>query len=132
MDKERIIRELQFRTSRSSGPGGQHANKNETRVEAIFNVDASQALGAEEKARIKERLASRITKAGEIVVAAQHSRSQAHNRVIAASRLLAIIEKAARPRRKRKKLVFSVDPEKRLEAKKRHALKKALRKKPSL
>ncbi len=132
MDKKRLIQELEYRTSRSSGPGGQHANKSETRVEAIFDLDTSQALDEVEKARIRKALANRLTQAGEIIVASQRSRSQAHNKEIATQQLLALLEKAAKPPRLRKRRPLVVDPGKRLEAKKRQALKKALRRKPIL
>jgi ribosome-associated protein len=75
--------EIGLRTSRSSGPGGQHANTSETRVEAIFDVEASATLSAAQKRRVIERL-------GPVVRAvAQDERSQARNRELALERLAA-------------------------------------------
>ncbi len=74
--------EIQFRVSRSSGPGGQHANKAETRVEAVFDVEASAALSDGQKRRVTR-------KAGPVIRAiAQDTRSQARNRELALERLL--------------------------------------------
>jgi ribosome-associated protein len=75
------IGELEFRASRSGGPGGQHANTTETRVEVVFRVDESAALGPRQRARLLEQL-------GEVVTAvAADSRSQARNRTLALERL---------------------------------------------
>ena len=80
--------EIDLRFSRSSGPGGQHAQKTETRVEAIFDVEASSALGPAQKARV-------IRKAGPVLRAiAQDERCQLRNRELATERL---VEHCARP-----------------------------------
>ena len=87
--------EIRFRTSRSSGPGGQHAQKTETRVEAIFDVDTSPTLSDEQKARIQARL-------GPVVRAvAQDERSQLRNRELALERLAAALRDALRVDRPR-------------------------------
>jgi ribosome-associated protein len=90
------LTEVELRTSRSSGPGGQHANVTASRVEAVFDVRASTALGDEEKRRIAARL-------GPVVRAsAQDTRSQARNRELALERLRARLASALvvqRPRR---------------------------------
>jgi ribosome-associated protein len=88
--------EIRLRTSRSSGPGGQHAQKTETRVEAIFDVDASPTLSDEQKARIQARL-------GPVVRAvAQDERSQSRNRELALERLAAALREALRVERPRR------------------------------
>ena len=75
------ISELEFRASRSGGPGGQHANTSETRVEVVFRVDESTALGPRQRARLLDQV-------GEVVTAvAADSRSQARNRTLALERL---------------------------------------------
>lgn len=88
--------EIELRASRSSGPGGQHANVTASRVEAVFDVDASQALDEDTKRRIRARL-------GPVVRAtAQDTRSQARNRELALERLSARLASALvvqRPRR---------------------------------
>jgi ribosome-associated protein len=87
--------ELRLRVSRSSGPGGQHANTAETRVEAVFDVDASTALTERQKQRVK-------TAAGPVLRAvAQDERSQARNRDLAVERLVAKLRDALRVERRR-------------------------------
>ena len=90
MDAECIRQELTFRVSRSSGPGGQHAQKSSTRVEALFDVEASGGLSEAERGRVVERL-------GAVVRAiAQDERSQLRNRELATERVLEQVRKAAR------------------------------------
>src|SRR4051794_1229444 len=91
------LEEVELRVSRSSGPGGQHANVPASRVEAIFDVHASKALSDDQKARIGSRLGGRVT------AVAQDTRSQHRNRELALERLarrLAGALKDARPRPK--------------------------------
>jgi ribosome-associated protein len=93
------LEEVELRTSRSSGPGGQHANVTASRVEAVFDVGASPTLSEAQKRRITERLGPRVT------AAAQDTRSQARNRDLALARLaerLAAALVVARPRTKTK------------------------------
>jgi len=88
--------EIRLRTSRSSGPGGQHAQKTETRVEATFDVDASATLTDAQKARIQK-------KAGPVVRAvAQDERSQWRNRELALERLASALRDALRTERRRR------------------------------
>jgi ribosome-associated protein len=87
--------EIELRVSRSSGPGGQHANKAESRVEAVFDVEASPSLTVAQKRRI-------IVKAGPVLRAvAQDERSQARNRELAIERLVAKLAEALRVERRR-------------------------------
>jgi ribosome-associated protein len=122
MDAESIRSEITIRTSRSSGPGGQHAQKSETRVEALFDVEASEALTGAEKRRV-------IGKAGPVLRAiAQDERSQLRNRELAVERLLAQLQEALRVRRRRRPTKPSAAAkEKRLEEKKRRGETKRLR-----
>ena len=88
--------EVTVRTSRSSGPGGQHANVTASRVEAVFDVTASRALNEEQRARLMARCGPRIT------AVAQEARSQARNRELALERLRQRIARGLhvhRPRR---------------------------------
>jgi ribosome-associated protein len=88
--------EIRLRTSRSSGPGGQHAQKTETRVEASFDVDGSATLDDRQKAHIRKRL-------GPVVRAvAQDERSQSRNRELALERLAAALREALRVERPRR------------------------------
>ena len=88
--------EIELRVSRSSGPGGQHANKAETRVEAVLDVEASGSLSAAQKRRV-------VARAGPVLRAvAQDERSQARNRELAVERLVAKLAEALRVERRRR------------------------------
>jgi ribosome-associated protein len=121
------LSEIEMRTSRSSGPGGQHANVTASRVEAVFDVSASQALSEEQRERIAARL-------GPVVRAvAQDTRSQARNRELALERLRGRLEGALtgqRPRRATKQT--SASRRRRAEAKRRRGELKRLRRPPEL
>ncbi len=108
--------EIELRVSRSSGPGGQHANKTETRVEAIFDVAASASLTDAQKRRVESRV-------GPVVRAtAQDERSQARNRALAVERLVAKLAEALRVERRRVPTSpTTASRERRLEAKRRRA-----------
>ena len=89
------LSEVELRVSRSSGPGGQHANTSETRVEAVFDVEASTALSEAQKRRV-------VAKVGPVLRAvSQDERSQARNRELAVDRLVARLAEALRVERKR-------------------------------
>jgi ribosome-associated protein len=88
--------EIELRVSRSSGPGGQHANKAETRVEAVFDAEASPSLSVTQKRRV-------VARAGPVLRAvAQDERSQARNRELAVERLVAKLVEALRVERRRR------------------------------
>jgi ribosome-associated protein len=120
------LSEIELRFSRSSGPGGQHAQKNETRVEATFDVEASEALTPAQKARV-------VRRAGAVLRAvAQDERSQARNRELAVERLVASLREALRvERRRRPTAPTAASRERRLEQKRRRGAKKQLRQPPS-
>lgn len=90
------LREITVRASRSSGPGGQHANTTASRIEASFDVAASTALSEEHKRRIMARLGPRV------VAVAQDERSQTRNRELALQRLAQRLSSALTPRRQRR------------------------------
>jgi ribosome-associated protein len=119
------LSEIDFRTSRSSGPGGQHAQKSETRVEAIFDVESSTALTDRQKQRV-------LRKAGPVLRAiAQDERSQARNRDLAVERVADALRAALHVERRR----VPTKPgkaavERRLEQKRRRSQKKQLRQRP--
>jgi ribosome-associated protein len=119
------LSEIELRTSRSSGPGGQHANVTASRVEAVFDVQAS-SLNDAQKARIAARLGPRVT------ASAQDTRSQLRNRELALERLGDRIAKAlevARPRHKTRPTAAS--RRKRAEGKRRRGEVKRARRRPS-
>jgi ribosome-associated protein len=86
------LREITVRASRSSGPGGQHANTTASRIEASFDVAASETLSEAQKQRIIDRLGARV------VAVAQDERSQTRNRELALARLAARLAPALAPR----------------------------------
>ncbi len=117
-----------FRTSRSSGKGGQHVNKTESKVGLWFNVATSALFSDEEKERVLLRLASYITDDGYLQLSCDEQRSQLQNKQLVIERAMTMLEKAllvAKPRRPSKPSKASV--EKRLEEKRRNALKKSER-----
>jgi ribosome-associated protein len=119
------LAEIELRTSRSSGPGGQHANVTASRVDAVFDVAASQVLSDTQKARIAGRLGPRVT------ATAQDTRSQTRNREIALERLAARLAHALevhRPRTPTKPTKAS--RKRRLESKRRRADVKRARRPP--
>jgi len=119
------IDEIEIQTSRSSGPGGQHAQKSETRVVAVFDVEASSALTAVQKRRV-------VAKAGPVLRAvAQDERSQSRNRELAIERLVAQLREALRVERRRVPTTpTAASRERRLEDKRRRSEKKRLRRPP--
>ncbi len=133
MDWEKILTELDFRTSRSSGAGGQHVNKTETKVEVVFEVSKSQGLTDDEKSLIQSRLATAISDDGMLSVTSQKSRSQFSNKENAIEKLQAKLEKALIPEVKRRKTKPSKSSvEERLAEKKIQAEKKEARRKPEV
>lgn len=123
-------KEYQFFTSRSSGPGGQHANKTDTKVELRFHVDHSRLLSDREKELIKTKQKQRITSDGYLQVFAQEYRSQRQNKELAIKRFLHYLTESLRQNKKRIPTKPSKEIiEKRLKGKKRMAEKKAMRKK---
>jgi ribosome-associated protein len=95
------LRELKFLFSRSGGPGGQNVNKVATRVELLFDVNASTALDEGQKHMLRSALRSRIDHEGILRIPVQESRSQWQNRQMAQQRFAELLRRALRPARKR-------------------------------
>jgi ribosome-associated protein len=126
---EDILTELSYRTSRSSGSGGQHVNKVESRVEVVWNVAESRALSQEQKALILSRLKNRIDHSGNLTVSSSTSRSQHENKKLATARLLSLVELALKKKKIRKKTgIPNLVKEKRLKEKKKRSELKSSRK----
>ena len=120
------VEEIKLRFSRSSGPGGQHAQRSETRVEAILDVEASSALTEAQKRRV-------IARAGPTLRSvAQDERSQSRNRELATERLVETLRAALKIERKRRPTKpTAASRRRRLEQKKRRSETKRLRRPPS-
>jgi ribosome-associated protein len=120
------LAELELRASRSSGPGGQHANVTASRIEAVFDVAASRALSEGQRRRVMAKVGPRL------VAVAQESRSQARNRELALERLRDRLSAAlAVPRARRPTKPSAASRRRRLEAKRRRAARKRARRPPS-
>jgi ribosome-associated protein len=118
--------EIELRTSRSSGPGGQHANVTASRVEAVFDVEASTALDERQRSRLLERLGPVVT------AVAQDARGQARNRELALERLAAKLRDGLRVRRRRRPTKPTrASRQRRLEQKRRVGERKRGRRPPS-
>jgi ribosome-associated protein len=119
------LAEIELQVSRSSGPGGQHAQKSETRVVAVFDVEVSNALTATQKRRV-------ISRAGPVLRAvAQDERSRTRNRDLAIERLVAALREALRVERKRVPTKpTAAARERRLDRKRRRSQVKRLRRPP--
>ena len=122
MDDDSIRSEVAFRFSRSSGPGGQHAQKSSTRVEALFDVAASAGLTDAEKRRVLARLGPVVRSV------AQDERSQLRNRELATDRIVEQLREATRVRRRRRPTTpTAASRERRLDEKRRRGETKRLR-----
>jgi ribosome-associated protein len=121
------LAEIELRTSRSSGPGGQHANVTASRVEAVFAVERSESLSDAQRARLLERL-------GPVVSAvAQDARGQSRNRELALQRLAAKIAAGLRVTRKRRPTrPTRASRQRRLEQKRRAGERKRTRRRPPI
>jgi ribosome-associated protein len=120
------LAEIELRTSRSSGPGGQHANVTASRVEAVFDVEASATLDERQRARLRERLGPVVT------AVAQDARGQARNRELALQRLAAKLAAGLRVQRKRRPTrPTKASRQRRLEQKRRTGERKRTRRRPS-
>ena len=133
MNIAQIVQELQFKAVRSSGAGGQHVNKVSTKIELTYDLQNSTAITDKEKERLLLKLSNRLTKENVLLLQCDDSRSQHKNKDLAIKRFLEVIKLALIVPKKRKKTKPSRSAiEKRLNTKKKSALKKANRKRPSL
>ena len=122
LDRVTFESELSFRTSRSSGPGGQAVNKTETKVEALFHIEKSNLLNDDQKQKLRVKLANRINSEDQLAVSASDSRGQLANKESAIVRMIELIEDALKPLKPRKKSKPSKSAiRKRLEAKTKRA-----------
>ena len=133
MNSQELIKELQFKTIRSSGAGGQHVNKVSSKVVLSFNVFTSEFLSKEQKDLLKINLKSNLTKEGVLILSSDKSRSQHRNKELVIKRFFKILAIGLTLQKKRKATKPSKASVKRkAETKNRISIKKALRKKPKL
>jgi ribosome-associated protein len=119
------LEEIELRASRSSGPGGQHANVTASRIEAVFDVGASQVLSEDQKRRVMARCGPRVT------AVAQDARGQARNRELALERLRERLSSALHvPRSRRATKPTKASRERRLDKKRRQSERKSARRRP--
>ncbi len=120
------LNEIELRASRSSGPGGQHANVTASRIEAVFDIEASRTLTEDQRRRLMHRCGRRVT------AVAQDARSQARNRELALERLSQRIARGlARQRPRRATKPGAAARERRLQAKRRQSQRKQERRRPT-
>ena len=100
MDKK-LLNEIRIQTARSSGPGGQHVNKTESKVELYWNLEESQLFTPEQKIRLQKRLKSWLTTEGVLIMTSQATPSQMRNREIVTQRFLDLVKKMLKPPKKR-------------------------------
>ncbi len=126
-----ILSELEFNFSRSSGPGGQHVNKVNTKVGLRFDIYGSKILNEEQKELLLEKLSNKLTNDGVLVLASQEARSQLMNKELVLKKLDKLFKSAFFVPKKRKPTKpTKASQKKRLDSKKHQAKKKANRQKP--
>ena len=124
-------RELNVEFVRSSGPGGQHVNKTSTQAQLRWNVWASSALQVDQKTRLAEKLSSRLTASGDLILACDASRSRERNLQTVCDRLAGLVsEGLQRPKTRRPTKPSRGSHRRRLEAKKQRSETKKLRRPP--
>ena len=131
MNKDAIIKELNFKAVRSSGAGGQHVNKVSSKVELIFDLHNSSEFSDTEKTLLLKNLQTKLTKENVLLLSCDESRSQHKNKELVIERFFAIIERGLKVPKKRKATKPTKSSiQKRIDKKKNIALKKVLRQKP--
>ncbi len=133
MKNEELLAECTFKAVRSSGPGGQHVNKTSSKVVLRWDLIASQVFDEEQKFRLRDKLANKLTKDDILVINNEQSRSQHKNKEAVIQQFFNTIKNGLQRQKRRKKTKPSrISKLKRLNGKKRHAEKKTNRKPPKL
>ncbi len=133
MNREKLQAELNFKAIRSSGPGGQHANKVASKVQLVFDLENSKAFTEDKKELLFKNLRTKLTKENILTLSSEETRSQHKNKEIVINKFYQLIKEALKVPIKRKATKPSKSSiKKRLERKKKQAFKKATRQKPKL
>ena len=129
--RKKILSEIRAQTSRSSGKGGQHVNKTETKVELFWNIEESSGVTSQQKKRLFEKLKNKINADGELHITCEETRSQVKNREIAEKKLWDTIQRALKKSKRRiKTKPTKASQKKRVDDKKKKGQIKKLRKNP--
>ncbi|NHM05909.1 aminoacyl-tRNA hydrolase [Flavobacterium sp. CYK-4] len=132
MDTDKITSELQYKAVRSSGSGGQNVNKVASKVVLTFDVNASQGLSDEEKARLKSKLNSRLTTDSLLILNGEEDRSQLKNKKLVTQRFFEILKMAlVVPKTRKATKIPRAAIEKRIKDKRNASEIKQSRKKPN-
>ncbi|MFN2261665.1 MAG: alternative ribosome rescue aminoacyl-tRNA hydrolase ArfB [Psychroflexus sp.] len=132
-DQDEILKEIEFKTALSGGPGGQHVNKTETKVILIWDLAKSEVFSESQKNRLQEKLSAKLNKDQQLQLSVAETRSQHKNKKLVVEKFLKMLQSALKQRRKRIKTKPSRAAKlKRLKKKKQHSEKKANRKKPRI
>jgi ribosome-associated protein len=132
MNKEIIVKELNFKAIRSSGAGGQNVNKVSSKIELTFDLENSDSLTDDEKILLKAKLSSKLTTENNLILTVEETRSQHKNKELAIKKFVSLIETNLKKPKKRTPTKPSKSViRKRLETKEKTSVKKALRKKPN-
>ena len=133
MNTENLLKELKFKAIRSSGPGGQHANKVSSKIELTFDLEKSTELNDDQKNLLYKNISNRLTKENILILFCDESRSQHKNKEIAVKRFLELIKNGLKkPKHRKATKPSKASVKKRLDTKKKHSIKKSTRKKPDL
>ena len=133
METVQLLNEINFKATRSSGPGGQHANKVSSKIELTFDLVNSKILTEEQKILLQKNIATRLTKDNILILFCDASRSQHKNKDIVIERFLQIIKNGLIiPKNRKATKPSKAVIKKRLESKKRISIKKISRKRPNL
>ena len=132
MNSENILKELNFKATRSSGAGGQHVNKTSSKIELSFDLENTLSLSDSEKELLKTKLSSKLTKENVLILFCEETRSQHRNKEISIKRFLELLKiNLMRPKKRQKTKPSKGALKRRVETKKRTSIKKTLRKKPN-
>jgi ribosome-associated protein len=131
--EKNFIKEIVLTASRSSGPGGQHVNKVNTRVELRFNVEDTSLLSEDDKTMLIQKIGNKINSHGELIIVSEKYRSQLKNKELVIKKFFELLEIALTPPKKRIPVKLSeAKKKKRLEDKKKRSDKKERRKPPDV